>query len=113
MFLFRYKDARRTNTMGKLNVTPRGISSGKSSGHFSHPSFTTSLIQPPIQLNRSFAWLFFNCSSIGQDFSKCLMTLGSVPFCKDPLGVVVDLVVVLCEDSSSIKPTLRFVPPLG
>ena len=60
--------------MGKLNVTPNGSSSGISPGHAKHPSCITSAIHFPIQAKRSPALLFFNCSPIGHDFSRCLMT---------------------------------------
>jgi hypothetical protein len=97
--------------MGKLNVTPRGMTSWNSPGQAEQPSFTTSAIRLPIQANRSSAWLFFNCSPMGHDFSSSLMT-------RDPLPEASAPCPFCCPGSafagprSWMKPTRRFVPPL-
>lgn len=96
--------------MGKLNVMPRGISSGKSSGQVRHPSCTTSAMHLPIHAKRSSALLCFSCSPIGQLFSRCRLTRDRSLACS-PLAVV--SLEVSSESSNSMNPTRRFVPPLS
>jgi hypothetical protein len=98
--------------MGKLNVTPKGIGPGNFPGHSEQPSFTTSAIRLPIQAKRSSAWLFFNCSPMGHDFSSCLMTRDTLPEASAP-SPFCSLGCAFAGPSSLMNPTRRFVPPLA
>ncbi len=101
--------------MGKLNVTPRGRSSGKSPGHARQPSCTTSAMHLPIHENRASASCIFSCSPIGQDFSKCRWTRESStswPLSSGFPGDVEFSKEFSARSRSSINPTLKFVPPL-
>lgn len=101
--------------MGKLNVTPRGISSGNSSGHARQPSCTTSAMHLPIHAKRASASCIFSCSPMGQDFSKCLLTRDRSTSCPFSSGFPEDVEFFkefCARPRSSINPTLKFVPPL-
>lgn len=105
----------KTNIMGKLKVTPRGISAGSSPGQIRLPSCTTSAIHFPIQVKRSSALSFFNCSPIGQLFSRCRITRdfsfdSSSP---PPLSGAPSEDEAGSRPSNSINPTRRLVPPLN
>ena len=104
-------EKRRTNFMGKLNVTPRGTTSGNSPGQAEQPSLTTSAIRLPIQAKRSSAWSFFSCSPMGHDFSSCLRTRDPLPEASAPSPFCCPD-CALVEPRRWMNPTRRFVPPL-